>query len=346
MRLVNGLSFACLAIALIFVWENGTEAVTLGFALSCVVAMLPAVWYFLRHWSIVDSSNLPLPRTSMWSRVAPFAAWLWVINLVSNLYEVADRNMLLHLAPVSPSEAQGMVGQYHSGRIIPLVLVGLSAMLSGILMSYITASWERGQRQQVSRQLRWTLKLTGLGFTVIGMLVIVASPLLFEVLLQGRFNEGLAVLPLTLVYCIWYSLVTVGQDYLWCREKGKWACLAVLVGLTVNIGLNLLLIPRYGLSGAVWATAVSNAFALVALYLTNRCFGWKPDLGVWLAALIPLVLLLPVYPAIACLLTFGWAGFRFGWLFDSSEQQELTDSLNGFVARWTTVRRRMAGSSP
>ena len=57
--------------------------------------------------------------------------------------------MLLHFAPVSPSEEQSLVGQYHSGRIIPLVLGGLAAMLNGILMSYMTASWERGDKKQV-----------------------------------------------------------------------------------------------------------------------------------------------------------------------------------------------------
>ena len=93
---------------------------------------------------------------------------------------------------------------------------------------------------------RWTLKLMGLGFTFAGACVLVVSPLLFDVVLQGKFNDGLSVLPMTLVYCIWYSLVTVGQDYLWCREKGKWACLAVLIGLGVNVVLNFALIPaRY-----------------------------------------------------------------------------------------------------
>lgn len=330
MRFVNGLAFAGFAIGLLLVWEQGIEAVTIGFAASCLVALLPAIWYFWRNWSIVDASRLPLEPRSMWSRIAPFAAWLWVINLVSNIYEVADRNMLLHFAPVSPSEAQGLVGQYHSGRIIPLVLVSLAAMLSGILMSYMTASWERGDKKQVVQQLRWTLKLVGLGFTVIGLGVLIVSPILFDIVLQGKFNDGLAVLPLTLVYCIWYSLVTVGQDYLWCREKGKWACLAVLIGLVINVLLNLFLIPQFGLGGAVWATAISNLFALISLYLINLYYGWRPDRGICLSAILPLVLLLPINLALALVLVFAWGGFKYHWLFNDwecSEIMQVGDSL-------------------
>ena len=43
--------------------------------------------------------------------------------------------------------------------------------------------------------------------------------------------------------------------------------LAVLVGMLVNIGLNLLLLPRYGLAGAVAATAAANLAALAVAYL-------------------------------------------------------------------------------
>ena len=334
MRFVNGVAFAALAIVFLLQWENGTEAVTIGFAASCFVATLPAIWYFRKNWSIIETSQLPLPQKSMWQRVAPFAAWLWIINLVSNLYEVADRNMLLHLTPGSPTEAQALVGQYHSGRIIPLVLVGLAAMLGGILMSYMTASWERGEKEKVSQQLRWTLKLTGLGFTWIGIAVLVLSPFLFDVVLQGKYNGGLAVLPMTLVYCIWYGLVTVGQDYLWCREKGKWACLAVITGLAINVVLNLFLIPRFGLTGAVWATATSNLFALVALFWINHCFGWKPDRGVLLAAAVPILLLLPVHLALTSTLMISWAGYRFGWMFDERERMEMSTTFNSFLHRF------------
>ena len=61
MRFVNAIGFAALALGLIFVWDNGTEAITIGFAGSCLIALVPAVWYFSRNRNLVQSSNLPLP---------------------------------------------------------------------------------------------------------------------------------------------------------------------------------------------------------------------------------------------------------------------------------------------
>jgi O-antigen/teichoic acid export membrane protein len=162
---------------------------------------------------------------------------------------------------------------------------------------------------------------------------------LFDGILEGRFAEGLAILPLTLVYCIWYSLLTVGQDYLWCLERGKWACAAVVAGLATNVALNFLWIPVYGLSGAVWATTVSNAVALAALYWLNAKCGWRPDRGVWLAAVIPLGLLMPLPAAIAVIGVVTWGGWHYGWLLDVRERTELADALLAVVDRIPGLRR-------
>jgi O-antigen/teichoic acid export membrane protein len=99
-------------------------------------------------------------------------------------------------------------------------------------------------------------------------------------------------LPLTLVYCIWYSLMTLGQDYLWVAEKGKWAALTTGIGLVTNVGANMILIPIIGLYGAVIATAIGNAAIVSLIFVLNHRFGCKTDVGIWLCTLLPLTLLL------------------------------------------------------
>lgn len=275
----------------------------------------------------------------MWSRVAPFAAWLWIINILTNVYEVADRNMLLHLSAGSAAQAQASVGQYHSARIIPLLLVGIAAMLGGILAPYLTAHWENGQHSRAVSQLRWTLKLVALGFIAGGFGILVGAPALFEHVLHGEYDDGLAVLPLTLVYCIWLGLIVVGQDYLWCREKGKWACTATLAGLAINIGLNFLLIPRFGLNGAVWSTAVSIFVALMATYLVNQRFGWTTDKGIWVTAFAPLILLAPIHTGLVALISVCWCGCKYGWIFDQQEMEEIGSAIRSAL-NTANVKRR------
>ena len=45
---------------------------------------------------------------------------------------------------------------------------------------------------------------------------------------------------------------------------------AAFFSLTLNMGLNLYLMPRYSYMGAAWATVASEAFAFVVIYLLAR----------------------------------------------------------------------------
>ena len=97
-------------------------------------------------------------------------------------------------------------------------------------------------------------------------------------------------LPLTLVYCTWFGTVAVAQNYLWCAEKAWLSSVALFVGLVVNVSLDLVLLPRVGLHGAVMATTAANFTALVLIYLLNNRLGMRIARGTWMLAAVPMLL--------------------------------------------------------
>ncbi len=329
MRFISGIAFAVAALTLLIFWNTDASAVTIGFGISCLIGTIPAVWFLLRHWDNLDECSAETGQRSMWSKIAPFAVWLWLTNLATNLYEISDRYMLLQYLPVSPNEAQAAIGQYHSARVVPLLMVSLATVLGGILLPYMANAWENKRYKDAKAQLSWSIKLLGVGFSLCGVIILFASPLLFDVILQGRYNAGLAILPMTLTYCIWYSLVLIGQDYLWCNNRGRLLFAAYIGGLLFNIVLNLVLIPSFGLDGAVWATAVSNIVCLALLLFFNQRLGFHNDRGIYIAVLAPLALLLPMSLALIILINLAWFGYRRGWIFTADE----TKQLNEFLAK-------------
>ena len=52
-----------------------------------------------------------------------------------------------------------------------------------------------------------------------GACVILAGPLLFDVVLEGRYALGYSVLPWAVAGCVLYSVYLIAQNYLWCAEK-------------------------------------------------------------------------------------------------------------------------------
>ena len=333
MRFITGVSFAGVGVLLLACFEAKSSAATAGFAIACMLGSIPAFWVL---WHCRDSFNNDgdtLSHRGMWKRIAPFAAWLWVSNMATNLFEVSDRYMLIHWSSGTAEVAQASVGQYHSGRVVPLLLVGVAAMLAGVLLPYLSESWEKGRKDLAAKQLNWAIKLIAICFTVGSVVLLLMAPILFDWILEGRYNDGLAVLPMTLVYCIWFGLHTIGQDYLWVAEKGKWATFATGLGLCVNLVLNMVLIPIIGLQGAVLATATGNLLIVVLLFCLNHRLGCKTDLGIWLCAFIPMILLLSKPMAIMAAIYLVGICVGTNLIFSFDERREIYAIVKDRIGR-------------
>jgi polysaccharide transporter, PST family len=324
MQFVQGVGFTVLSV----LWLSGGgsfNGVVWMFATACFLAAMVGVGTLRVSWA--SAQIVPSPRAgastdvsettldelsglgAMIRRLAPYAAALWLMNLIGNLFELSDRYMILHFMPFASSldnfgrelAGQAAVGQYHSGRIIPMLLLSLGMMISGILLPYLATDWEHKRTEQIQRRVRDALMIVAVLFTAGGAIAILMGPWIFGTLLQGRYSEGLAVMPMALCFCTWSALVTIGQTYLWTVEKGKWVPVAMSFGLACNLVLNAVLLPRMGLPGAVLATLCSHAVVMTGVWLAMIRCGYRPDAGLLLLTLLPLTLL--VSPALAIALS-------------------------------------------
>ncbi len=320
MRFCQGVSFAIVGTLFIAFWSDGATAATIGFGIACICGSLPALWFLWKHQNVFSCEGVNLTHSAMWRRIAPFAVWLWASNLVSNMFEVADRYMLIHWSPVSAEIAHGYVGQYHSGRVIPLLLVGLAIVLEGMFLPYMTVLWEKGKQKEASHQINSTVKLLAIIFTLGAILIIALSPILFDDVLGGKYAGGMAVLPLTLVYCIWSSMFWMWQTYLWVAEKGKLVFAVTGIGLVANIILNAALIPHMELWGAVIATATATLISLILLGFANRMAGSVSDHRIWLLAAFPVVILFPLWLASLSAIAVLVTTWKTTWVLNEQEK--------------------------
>ena len=122
----------------------------------------------------------------------PLAAWIMVINLLWNLFDVVDRYMIVHLMPGSAAEALAEVGNYRSSRVLPLLLSSITVMIAGALLPHLSHDWEAGRRQRVSDRLNLFLKIWAILLTAGAAAVLFVAPELFRVGFQSKFAGGLA----------------------------------------------------------------------------------------------------------------------------------------------------------
>lgn len=327
MRFWSGLAFAFAAIGLLLVWQDGVLAVLVGYGISCLIGLLPALWFASGNRQLIQTSNRPLGHSPMWAKVVPFAAWIWIANFLNNACDSIDRFLLLHLTPADSALAQSQLGQYHSSLIIPQLLVGLAVVISGTILPYLSAAWERKDFGDARRILTWTLKSAALGFFTLDLIVLLAAPLLFRFALQGKYTEGLSILPLSMIYSFWFCLITCSQAALWCNERMRWVATALVIGLLANVALNWMCIPWWGLPGAAFATALSNAIGLAAMLSIVKRDGWTIDTGTWLACGLPVIIVLPTAAAIAAWVLIFFGVWRSDWVFDAAEKKQIRGRL-------------------
>lgn len=329
--------FAAFSIAFLWLWKPQATSLVAAYGLACVLLTGAMLWFLQRRWSDLTADQ---PRVltddevdaeRFWSRLLPFAAWVWVTNLLYNLFDVADRYMIVHMSPAADPLA--IVGDYHSSRIVPLLLVSISALLSTVILPYLSHDWEHGRRDAVSARMNFALKLLGLMLVGGSLAILWIAPLLFEIAFEGKFAGGLEVLPWTLAYCCWFGLATMAQMYLWCAERARLGCVALGIGLVLNIVLNSLLLPRYGLPGAVIATSIANATVLALTYRFNAWLGMRFDPAVLVVSLLPPVLCLGILPATVALAVVAAVLVATNWLLNADEKQRLLVVWHDYTSR-------------
>jgi O-antigen/teichoic acid export membrane protein len=317
--------FAVISLGLLWCWRFAAEAMVVGYGAACLISSAGALLWKGRALAEEAAPDAGISHREFWPPLMRFAVWVWFTNLLCHLFGVIDRYML--------------VGQYHASRIVPILFLSVADLLAGIVMPYLSHDWEAGEKQRVSDRLNMVLKLTSLVTLAGGVVVLWAAPLLFHVAFEGGYDDGLAVLPWTLTYCVWYSLLLVAQNYIWCAEKAKLSTLPLGAGLALNFALNMVLIPTWGLHGAVISTTAATGTALAVLYFINVRAGMQLQPGMVLLSLAPAALSCGPLVASAALGAVAIAMPFSRTLLTADERRSLSDlgraALNKFTTGWS-----------
>ncbi|NND97286.1 MAG: oligosaccharide flippase family protein [Pirellulaceae bacterium] len=317
MQFVQSVSFTIIALTALYL-GYGLIGIILSFAIASVIALAPGLAVLRRGWSGLPQSQEPFEAPSMWRRVLPFAAALWAMNLLTNVFDLSDRYMILHFTPGDETLGQAAVGQYHSGRIIPELVLSLGAMISGVLMSYLSADWEHGKRQAVRDRMRRVLLMLSAFCTLGSAIALLFAPWMYGSLLQGRYNDGLALMPMAFVFCSWAALAVIAQTYLLVVERGKLIAIATGVGLTANVALNALLLPLWGLHGAVVATLCAHGIVMLGVFVAMAKSDFQFDRTIVYVSLLPATILAGPWVAMICVIVcIAASQHARAWLHDS-----------------------------
>lgn len=161
-------------------------------------------------------------------------------------------------------------------------VVSLSEGWYFIPMAIVTALFpavmnaRRDDPARYKRRLQHLYELMAVISICIALVITFVSPVLYGLLYTSEYEAGAPVLTVHVWAGVFVFLNVASGQYLLAEGYTFLSLIRALLGALVNIGLNILWIPKYGMIGAAYATLL--AYACTALFVIfvpkTRAQGW------------------------------------------------------------------------
>lgn len=186
-----------------------------------------------------------------------------------------------------------LVGSKETGLYSVAYKIGMiqSIISMGILRSWTPIFYEKLNENKVT-DINLLAKKYGLIVGLVAVILIFFSQEVITILVDKEYYEALSLIPIIIVSYFFFFMYTMYVNYAFYHKKTKNVAFFTIIAGCLNIGLNYLLIPKYGYAAAAWTTLVSYAILFILHYINVKwVIGIKETTPIKIFVL-PLILIL------------------------------------------------------
>jgi O-antigen/teichoic acid export membrane protein len=311
LELTSTVALAGFVVYLVAIRRGGAEGQAYALFWSSVVVFGLTI-------SLLVTEARPGLDLSMMRSALAFGLPITIHLLASWALLAADRVLLERMAPLAE------VGLYTLGYQL--------AMVVGVVASSSNSAWtpifydEAGSGGDSRRRLgRLASVNVALSFGA-ALLIVLFGPELVTLVADAEYARSATVIPVIALGYACQALYFVTVTPIFFTRRTQWLPLLTACSAALNVGLNLLLIPRHGMMGAAWATLAAFAFLFAATAIVaRRRYRVEYEVGtlgvlggivvagvllVWAVASLPLLVAVPL--KLVLVGAFGLACARLG----------------------------------
>lgn len=268
----NALLLLCTSLVLVVGFHKGVKGILLAAVLSSATMAVIAVVLSLRliGKSVRPSRRLLGAMLLFSLPLVPHATAQWVL-------QISDRVVLSHY--VSGAKLGLYYVGYSIGSVATFLVFAMTKAMSPIITAELKANGDSARVQRLGTY--W------FGAIVVGsLLVAVYGPDVIKIFAPNRFLGAAEIVPIIALASVVYGVYTIVSTAIWYSMRTGWIPVLTAAAALVNVGLNILLIPRYGITAAAWTTAAGFAvLALLQGLLGARRYRISWEYGRWAALL-------------------------------------------------------------
>jgi O-antigen/teichoic acid export membrane protein len=267
-RVAFTVTFAVASIALAAA-GFGVTGVLVGRLIACAVVIVSAGYFLSKHLSLSYVTSSPpdwFPRRELFAFNYKTVVYIF---LLTSLYHV-DVIML------STTVESDQVGYYKAALVLAEFLWFVPRAVQSTMLQSTSNLWAEGKIERInniaSKVTRYGLLFTALLAVGLAALAQDFVPLYYPTEFTASVVPLLLLLPGSLGFAIARPILSISH------AKGELGVVIAATGAAaaINLGLNALLIPRYGMIGAAVATSIGYGSLPVFHVAGARYLGFDP----------------------------------------------------------------------
>ncbi len=188
-----------------------------------------------------------------------------VIGLAGMINEVADKILMKYLLP-NPATAESQLGIYGANYKLAILMMLFIQMFRYAFEPFFFAEEKKRNSKIVyARVMNWFVAFVWLIF-----LGVTLNIDLFKYFVGPHFRAGLVIVPIILAAKLFLGIFYNLSVWYKLTNKTLYGAVIALLGASITIGLNIVLIPKYGYIGAAWANFACYFSMMVISYFWGR----------------------------------------------------------------------------
>lgn len=223
--------------------------------------LIPLFLYITnKQINLTFKKNLFIKSLKFSLPLLPMTLSAWIMNWIDRIF--IERHFNTH-----------DVGIYSLGYKIAMVIVIFSSSFYKAYNPYYFKTASNNNRQEAIKKLKKTNTLYLLIVIIFASLIALFSKDIIGLIFDPRYYEAYKIAIIISLSYIFGKGTGIFNLSIYQSKKTKYIMVANILGAFVNIGLNFLLIDKYGAYGAGWATVITYFFMMWFTYFfARKCF--------------------------------------------------------------------------
>jgi O-antigen/teichoic acid export membrane protein len=252
-------------VSLVIFYPMGARGLLSGKLIAAGLTLLVAIFIF-RHW-LTGGWEWHYARETLQLALPIVPHSLLALGLI-----VADRLILEHYRPLAEVGIYSLA--YTFGMVMYLVTSSLSQAWSPIF--YDLARHGDQNKPTLARIVSAVVTV----LTIIACFGACISHDFLRYFLDARYRTAAELIPWIIGGYLLHAIFSLMQTSAMQARKSQVMWIMSLIACATNVALNFLWVPKFGMFGAAWATAVAYAIEALLMYLyAQRVF--RLSLGGW-----------------------------------------------------------------